>query len=99
MLFCATISAGMLAVMLVIGTLILVAAERFSLVDAFLNAVLIMTGLGLVNTVGTTTGKLLVAFYSLVSALTFYSALVVFFSPILHRLLHHFHLDWDNRPD
>lgn len=93
MVRCAEIAFGLLACTLLIGTAAFHYIERFPLIDALLNSVLVMTGLGLVNALNTPQGKLFTSFYALFSALIFYAILAIIFTPLLHRLLHRFHLD------
>ncbi len=64
-------------------------------IDAFLNAAMILTGMGPVNEIHTTSGKLFAAFYALYSGVAFLTMLAVLFAPVIHRFLHKFHLDLD----
>jgi len=73
--------------------------ENQSWLEGLLNSVMIMTGLGLSDSLNTTAGKIFTIVYSLLSPLIFYSTLVIFFTPLLHRLLHHFHLELDKDKD
>jgi hypothetical protein len=61
-------------------------------VDGFLNASMILTGMGPVDRMETTEGKLFAAFYALYSGLAFLTMVTVIIAPIYHRFLHHFHL-------
>lgn len=61
--------------------------------DAFLNASMILTGMGPVNPMKTTAGKLFSASYALYSGLAFLSMVAIVIAPVLHRFLHHFHLE------
>lgn len=97
MLRCVGISFCLLVFTLAIGTAVFHYAEHFSWIDAFLNSVMIMTGLGLVNSVNTSGVKIFIAFYSLCSAFVFFSILAILFTPLLHRLLHHLHLDEEEK--
>ncbi len=64
-----------------------------SWIDSLLNASMILTGMGPVNTLNSGTGKLFASFYALFSGIAFLSIFAVFFSPIFHNFLHRFHLD------
>ena len=64
-------------------------------VDALLNAAMILTGMGPVDRMVTTTGKLFATFYALYSGIAFLSMMAIMISPILHRFLHRFHLEND----
>ncbi len=67
--------------------------EHQTCIDAMLNSVLVMTGLGLITEIKTLDGKLFTIFFSLLSPIIFYSILGILFTPLLHRFLHNFHLD------
>ncbi|TAL78670.1 MAG: hypothetical protein EPN88_02110 [Bacteroidetes bacterium] len=62
-------------------------------VDAFLNASMILTGMGPVDHLNTTAGKLFAAFYALFSGISFLTFVAVLFAPIYHRFLHRLHLN------
>jgi len=97
MLRCAILAFSLLVITLLIGTLVFHYAEHLYWIDALLNSVLIMTGLGLVSAINTGFGKLFTIFYALFSTLAFFSILAILFTPLLHRLLHRLHLDMESR--
>ena len=90
---CAMVAASLMAVTVSFGTVAYHFIEKQAWVDAMLNSVLIMTGLGLINELKTVDGKLFTAFFALLSPIVFYSILGILFTPLLHRFLHNFHLD------
>lgn len=61
-------------------------------IDALLNASMILTGMGPVNPMTTTAGKLFASFYALFSGVIFLSATAVMLTPVFHRVMHRFHL-------
>lgn len=63
-----------------------------SWMDAFLNASMILTGMGPVNEMATPMAKLFSGLYALYSGIAFLSAVGIFFAPIIHRAIHKFHL-------
>ncbi len=68
--------------------------------DGFLNASMILTGMGPVDKMTTTGGKLFAAFYALYSGLAFLTMVAVLLAPVYHRFMHRFHLcDDDNDLD
>jgi hypothetical protein len=67
--------------------------ESMSWLDSFLNAAMILGGMGPVNTLQTDSGKIFAGCYALFSGLVFLVAAGLFFSPLVHRLLHKFHFD------
>jgi hypothetical protein len=67
--------------------------EHMPWLDAFLNAAMILSGMGPVGTLQTGAGKLFAGCYALFSGLAFISAVGLVFAPVFHRFLHKFHLD------
>jgi|APLow6443716910_1056828.scaffolds.fasta_scaffold178378_2 hypothetical protein len=61
--------------------------------SAFLNASMILTGMGPVDPMISPAGKLFAIFYSLFSGVTFLIIAGIIFAPIYQRFLHKFHLD------
>lgn len=66
-------------------------------VDSFLNASMILGGMGPVDMLKTAPAKIFAGCYSLFSGVAFLSAMAIFLTPILHRFLHKFHLDINDR--
>ena len=62
-------------------------------VDAFLNASMILSGMGPVDRMMTTPAKLFAAIYALFSGLLFIGIVGLVVAPWLHRLFHWIHLD------
>jgi len=71
--------------------------EGLSWLDAFLNAAMILSGMGPVATIQTTGGKLFAGCYALFSGLALITTVAVVFAPVFHRFLHKFHLDTEGR--
>jgi hypothetical protein len=69
--------------------------ERLSWIDAFLNAAMLLGGMGPVNPPQTAAGKLFAGVYALYAGLVFVVTAALIFAPVMHRLLHHFH--WDDK--
>jgi hypothetical protein len=65
--------------------------EQLSGVDAFLNAAMLLGGMGPVNPPLTTAGKLFAGCYALYAGLVFIVTAALVFTPIVHRVLHRFH--------
>ncbi len=63
-----------------------------SWIDALHNSAMILTGMGPVDPMRTTGGKLFATFYALYSGIAFLSMTAVLLAPIIHRGLHKFHL-------
>ena len=68
-------------------------AGRLKWLDAFLNASMILSGMGPVDRMETIGAKLFAAFYALFSGLVFIGILGVVLAPWVHRLFHWIHLD------
>ncbi len=62
-------------------------------VDALLNASMILTGMGPVNTLNTDGAKLFASAYALFSGVVFITATGILLSPMFHRVLRKFHLE------
>jgi hypothetical protein len=71
--------------------------EGLPWLDAFLNAAMILSGMGPVASIQTIGGKLFAGCYALFSGLALITTLAVIFVPLFHRFLHKFHLDTDSR--
>lgn len=67
--------------------------EKMPWVDAFLNASMILSGMGPVGTLQTDAGKIFAGCYALFSGLALVAALGIIFAPVVHRFLHKFHLE------
>ena len=62
-------------------------------VDAFLNAAMILTGMGPVATLDNDGAKIFATIYALYSGVAFLTFVAVLFAPVVQRFLHKFHLD------
>lgn len=69
--------------------------EGLSWLDSFLNASMILGGMGPVDTLHTVAGKLFATFYSLYSGIAFLTIAAILLAPIIHRFLHRFHAQID----
>jgi hypothetical protein len=65
--------------------------EHMPWIDAFLNASMILGGMGPVGELHTVAGKLFAGVYALFSGVLFLVASGVLFAPIVHRFLHRLH--------
>ena len=71
--------------------------ENLPWVDAFLNAAMILSGMGPVATIQTTAGKIFAGCYAIFSGIALISILGIIFAPVVHRALHKFHLEDETR--
>ena len=87
------ITLGIVAVSLLIGSAGYHYYGPMPWVDAILNASMILTGMGPVDEMTSTSGKLFATFYALYSGIAFLSLVAVLLAPVIHRAMHRFHLD------
>ena len=91
---------GFTAISLALGMAGYAYFEGLDAVDSFLNAAMILPGMGPVATMQSDAGKIFAGSYALYSGLAVLAAAGLVFAPVLHRLLHHFHADdKDLNPD
>ncbi len=69
--------------------------EHLSWLDAFLNASMILSGMGPVAPIQTAAGKLFAGCYALFSGFALLTSAGVVFAPLFHRFIHKFHLEAD----
>ena len=67
--------------------------EGMSWLDAFLNASMILSGMGPADQLKTDAGKLFAGCYALYSGLVIVLASGIVLAPVVHRILHRFHVD------
>jgi hypothetical protein len=67
--------------------------ERLSWIDAFLNAAMLMGGMGPVDVPTTNGGKLFAGLYALYCGLAVIFVAGIILAPIAHRVLHKFHME------
>jgi len=84
---------SIIAVCLGIGMVGYHCLEKLPWMDAFLNAAMILSGMGPVATLQTDAGKLFAGCYALFSGLALISILGIIMAPVVLRFLHKFHLD------
>lgn len=66
--------------------------EQMTWVDAFANASMILSGMGPLEPLKTTGGKIFAGFYALFSGLAFIAIIVLIFAPLVHRFFRKIHL-------
>jgi hypothetical protein len=83
---------AMVAISLAIGIAGYMFFEALGALDAFLNAAMILSGMGPLHTPVTTGGKVFAALYALYSGFRRPRIAGVIFAPVAHRIFHRFHL-------
>ena len=91
------IAAGIICVSLGIGVLGYHLFEGLSWIDALLNASMILGGMGPVDLLKTSAGKLFASLFALYSGIVFLVTVGVVIVPLLHRFLHRFHIEEEIR--
>jgi hypothetical protein len=86
------IASGLIAGSLFVGMLGYHELEGMNWMDAFLNASMILGGMGPVSQIQTTGGKLFAGCYAIFSGVVFITMSAVVLAPVLQRFLHRFHL-------
>ncbi len=67
--------------------------EGMSAVDAYVNAAMILSGMGPLGELKTTGGKIFAGSYAILSGLIIIIATGFVLAPVFHRVLHHFHVE------
>ena len=83
----------MVAISLAVGMAGYAAFEDLGFVDSFLNASMILSGMGPLHNPQSTGGKLFAGFYALYSGFAVLAIAAIMFTPVVHRLMHRFHLE------
>jgi hypothetical protein len=89
---------AMLALAIMLGSLLLGVVGfhvwgKLEWIDALQNASMLLGGMGPVERMDTVPGKLFASFYALYAGIVFLILAGVLLAPVLHRFLHHFHLE------
>jgi hypothetical protein len=87
------VALGIIGGSLVLGILGYHIFEGLPWIDALVNAAMLLGGMGPVNELHTTAGKLFASFYALYSGIIFLVSVGVILAPLYHRFLHRFHLE------
>ncbi len=87
------LAAAVMAVTLVIGVVGYHWLGGLTWIDSLLNASMILGGMGPVDRLDTTPAKLFASGYAIFCGLVLIGTMGIIVSPIIHRMLHRFHLD------
>ena len=91
------IALALIAVSLFVGMVGYHVLEGVSWLDAFLNASMLLGGMGPVNIPRTPGGKLFAGLYALYCGLAVILVAGVILAPVAHRILHTFHMESRDR--
>ncbi len=92
------VAAAMVGVSLGLGMAGYHVFERLPWLDAFLNAAMLLGGMGPVDVPRTSAGKFFAGCYALYAGLVFLVVAATLLAPVLHRLLHRFHWEGADEP-
>ena len=84
---------GLIVASLAAGIAGYMLAEGLSFIDAFLNAAMILSGMGPLHDPQTTAGKVFAGFYALYSGFAVLGIAALMFAPVVHRIFHRFHIE------
>ncbi len=90
---------GVIGASLILGMTGYVVFEDLSWMDAFLNAAMLLGGMGPVDMPQTEAGKLFAGLYALYAGLVLIVVAAMLIAPVIHRLLHRFHWEQSSRDD
>ena len=71
--------------------------EEMSAIDAFVNAAMIMSGMGPVTPLYTDAGKVFAGLYAIFCGLLIFAIAGLVLAPVFHRVLHRFHVEDDGK--
>jgi hypothetical protein len=89
----ATYAFALVAITLAIGIVGYHALEQMSWLDAFHQSALLLSGMGPVVDIRSTAGKVFDGLYALFCGVILLAATGLLFAPVIHRLLHRFHIE------
>ena len=82
----------MVGISLAIGMVGYMVTEDLSVMDAYVNAAMILSGMGPLHDPETTAGKLFAGTYAIYCGIAVLGIAAVVFAPVVHRLFHRFHI-------
>lgn len=88
-----TLGVGLIAASLVVGIAGYMLTERLAFIDAFLNAAMILSGMGPLHSPESAAGKIFAGLYAIYCGFAVLGIAAVMFAPVVHRLFHRFHIE------
>lgn len=89
----AAIAIGIITISLIGGMFGYRHFENMSWIDAYVNAAMILSGMGPIGELKTEGGKIFAGTYALYSGIIFLVIIAIVMSPVIHRILHQFHME------
>lgn len=87
---------GIIVAALAIGMAGYMGFELMSMIDAFANAAMILSGMGPLSPLKTDGGKIFAGFYAIFSGLLIFGVAGIVLLPVFHRVLHQFHIELED---
>ena len=87
------LSSSLIVGTLLVGTVGYHIVDDFSWLDAFHQSALLLSGMGPVKENTSVAGKLFDSFYALFCGVILLGATGIMFTPVIHRILHRFHIE------
>ena len=87
------LSGSLIGSTLAVGTIGYHLVDNFSWLDAFHQSSLLLSGMGPVKENASVAGKLFDSFYALFCGVILLGATGIMFTPVIHRILHRFHIE------
>lgn len=87
---------AIIAVSLLAGMVGFHVTEGYSWMDSYLNAAMLLGGMGQVGVIATESGKLFAGTYALYAGLVVIVVMGLMLAPVVHRVLHVYH--WEEDP-
>ncbi len=94
----ALVAGAVVGLSLIVGMSGYCGLEGMSLVDGFLNAAMILSGMGPVTPLTSTAGKIFAGCFAIYSGLALVATTGIMLAPVVHRILHQFHIDETDTP-
>jgi hypothetical protein len=91
--FSALVGLALVAVSLAVGMWGYHYFEGMRWIDAFVNAAMILSGMGPLLPIVTSGGKIFAGIYAIYSGIALISIAGIIFAPVFHRFLHRFHME------
>jgi hypothetical protein len=88
-----TVGVALIAISLAIGIAGYELLEDLDFVDAFVNASMIISGMGPLHSPATTAGKVFAGCYAIYCGFAVLGIAAVIFAPVVHRIFHRMHLE------
>ncbi len=87
------LSGSLIVVTMLIGTVGYHVIDDFTWLDAFHQSALLLSGMGPVKENTSVAGKIFDSFYALFCGVILLGATGIMFTPVIHRILHRFHIE------